>query len=292
MRLTLGDISVYYDVSGPGLVADGSHMAERPTVVTVHGGPGIDHVSMRTILADLTDHLQLVYYDQRGHGRTDHAGPETWNLRTWATDLKLLCDALGLVKPIVLGISFGGFVAAAYAGLFPEHPGGVILANTTGGRLDVGASIETFRRLGGDEVAEVARRDFDELTEESAAEFDRVCLPLFSWRPGFAEELAASMGQSTMTVDVNLHFNRAQQAGVELDPWSLFDRVTCPVLVLAGSDDPICTIDVVEDMVDALSATDVRLLRVEGARHAVFRDAPTETVTAVREFAAQVAARR
>jgi pimeloyl-ACP methyl ester carboxylesterase len=34
----------------------------------------------------------------------------------------------------VLGSSFGGFVALAYAGLFPAHPGGIILANTTGGR--------------------------------------------------------------------------------------------------------------------------------------------------------------
>jgi pimeloyl-ACP methyl ester carboxylesterase len=53
-------------------------------------------------------------------------------MRTWADDLRRLCDALGLDKPLVLGSSFGGNVALAYAGLFPDHPGGVILASTTG----------------------------------------------------------------------------------------------------------------------------------------------------------------
>ena len=32
------------------------------------------------------------------------------------------CDALGIVKPIVCGLSFGGFVAQAYATQYPEHP--------------------------------------------------------------------------------------------------------------------------------------------------------------------------
>jgi hypothetical protein len=41
--------------------------------------------------------------------------------------------------------------------------------------------VEIFRRLGGDEVA---ARDFAELTEESADEFNRVCHPLYSSKPG------------------------------------------------------------------------------------------------------------
>jgi pimeloyl-ACP methyl ester carboxylesterase len=82
----------------------------------------------------------------------------------------------------------GGFVALTYAALFPDHPGGIILANTTGGQLDHQASIEIFRRLGGYEAAHIAARDFAELTEESGKEFLRVCFPLFSSKPGFAEE--------------------------------------------------------------------------------------------------------
>lgn len=291
MRIALRDVRLYVDVSGPALVPEMQEMRERPTIVTVHGGPGLDHSVMKVGVADLADHAQLIYYDQRGHGRSDHDDESAWNLTTWATDLRDLCDALGLTRPIVLGSSFGGFVAAAYAGLFPDHPGGVILANTTGGRLDQETSIETFRRIGGDEAADVMAWDAEELSEESGAAFERVCLPLFSARPGFPEELAESMARSIVTTDVNLHFNRALKSGDELDPWSLFDRVTCPVLVLAGTDDPVCTMNVVEDMVSALSAANVRHIPLQGARHMIFRDAPKETVGAVLAFAREVARR-
>ena len=50
---------------------------------------------------------------------------------------------------MVLGSSFGGHVALTYAGLFPDHPGGVILANTSGGGSDQQRVIEAFGRLGG-----------------------------------------------------------------------------------------------------------------------------------------------
>lgn len=286
--MTLPDIELFYDVSGPALVADGDRMRERPVVVGVHGGPGLDHSIMKSALGPLTEHAQVVFYDQRGHGRSDHGVPGDWNLRTWATDLRDFCDALGLVRPIVLGESFGGFVAATYAGMFPRHPGGVILANTTGGRLDPDTSVEVFRRLGGDEPAEVARRDFDQLDAETGAAFERVCLPLFSARPGFAEEVASGVARALRTEDVNLHFNRALAGGEEPDPWLGLGAITCPVLVLAGTDDPVCTIDVVEGMVAALGSDDVTFVRLEGARHAIFRDAPEECVRAVLDFAHRI----
>jgi pimeloyl-ACP methyl ester carboxylesterase len=124
MRISLGDVTLWFDVSGPSVAPQGDTAIERPTLVAVHGGPGLDHINLRAELAPLAKHVQVLYYDQRGHGRSDHCTSEFWNLRTWAYDLRRLCDALGLVKPVVLGSSFGGHVALTYAGLFPGHPGG------------------------------------------------------------------------------------------------------------------------------------------------------------------------
>lgn len=44
--------------------------------------------------------------------------------------MKGLCDALGVVKPIGCGLSFGGFVAQSYATRYPENPGTLILLST------------------------------------------------------------------------------------------------------------------------------------------------------------------
>ncbi len=167
-------------------------------------------------------------------------------MRTWADDLRRLCDALGLDKPVVLGSSFGGDVVLSYAGLFPDHPGGVILANTTGGRSDPQRVIEAFGRLGGPEAAAVARRTYADETADSQAEFNRVCYPLYSATPGWAGESRQFLARMIKNMDVSLHY--ASQLASGFDPWSVTGAVRCPVLVLAGEDDPVCPLPVVEEL--------------------------------------------
>jgi len=282
MRIDLGDVRLWFDVSGPSVLPAGGTTVDRPSIVAVHGGPGVDHINMKASLAPLAGHLQVVYYDQRGHGRSDHSTAAHWNLRTWADDLRRLCDALSLHKPVVLGRSFGGFVVLTYAALFPEHPGGIVLANTTGGRVDYRASIETYHRLGGDQAAAAAERDFTEKTEQSAAEFDRVCLPLHSARPGYPGLSRQERARSITTIDVNLHYWRHEAP--RFDPWTLLSAVTCPVLILAGEDDPICPLPVVEELARRLPAGTTRLIRLPQARHAIFRDRPDLAFPAIEDF--------
>ena len=47
MRISLGDVSLWFDVSGPSVVPQGDTTAERPVLVAVHGGPGLDHMTRR-----------------------------------------------------------------------------------------------------------------------------------------------------------------------------------------------------------------------------------------------------
>jgi pimeloyl-ACP methyl ester carboxylesterase len=286
--IDLGDVRLWFDPSGPSLIPEGDGVTERPSLVAVHGGPGTDHINLKAALAPIVERVQIIFYDQRGHGRSDRSTADCWNLPTWANDLRRLCDALGLAKPVVLGSSFGGFVTLAYAGLFPDHPGGIILANTTGGRADHALSVEVFRRLGGDEAATVAECDFAELTEQSADEFDRVCHPLFSSKPGFAEELRRQHARSIRTMEVNLHYFRTEAP--RNDPWSVLSQVKCPVLVLAGEDDPICPIQLVEELAGRLPAGTTRLVRLPGACHAIFRDRPDLAFPAVEEFLREITA--
>lgn len=288
MRVSVGDVRLWFDVSGPSVVPDGAAVIERPTLVAVHGGPGADHVNLKDTLEPLADHFQILFYDQRGHGRSDHSTSEFWNQRTWATDLKSLCDAVGLRRPVVLGSSFGGRVALTYAGLFPGHARGIILANASGGGADNQLSIEIFRRLGGAEAAAAAERDFAENSAESRAEFRRVCGPLYSSKPWSAEELQQQRDRSIQTPDVNLHFFRDEAP--RFSPWSLLDRVTSPVLLLAGEDDPVCPLAVVEELARRLPADTTNLVRLPGARHAVFRDRPDLAFPAIKEFIRQITA--
>ena len=209
MRVSLGDVSLWFDVSGPSVIPQGDTTVERPVLVAVHGGPGLDHMTVKPALEPLAGDFQVLYFDLRGHGRSDRGSAESWNMRTWADDLRRLCDALGLRKPVTLGSSFGGDVALTYAALFPDHPGGVILANTTGGHQDSQRVTEAFGRLGGPEAAALIQRIYADLAGDYQAEFNR------------------------RNPDVASHYNSHEAPS--FDPWSLTGAVRCPILVLAPS---------------------------------------------------------
>jgi pimeloyl-ACP methyl ester carboxylesterase len=282
VRISLGDVSLWFDVSGPSVIPQGDTTVERPVLVAVHGGPGLDHMTVKSALGPLADDLQVLYFDLRGHGRSDRSSAESWNMRTWADDLRRLCDALGLRKPVVLGSSFGGDVALTYAALFPDHPGGVILANTTGGHRDEPRVIEAFGRLGGPEAAAIIERIFAADAEDLQAEFNRVCYPLYSATRDWAGESRRFLARMIRNPDVASHYDASS-----FDPWSLIGAVRCPVLVLAGEDDPVCPLPVVEELASRLPAGTTGLVRLPGARHTIFRDRPDLAFPAVKAFVAQ-----
>jgi pimeloyl-ACP methyl ester carboxylesterase len=286
MRVSLGDVSLWFDVSGPSVVPQGDTTVERPVLVAVHGGPGLDHMTVKSALEPLAGDFQVLYFDLRGHGRSDRSSARSWNMRTWADDLRRLCDALGLHKPVILGSSFGGDVALTYAALFPDHPGGVILTNTTGGRRDQQRVIEAFGRVGGPEAAALIQRIYADLTGDYRAEFDRICYPLYSATPGWADESRRFLARIIRNPDVASHYNSKEAPS--FDPWSLIGAVRCPVLVLAGEDDPVCPLPVVEELVSQLPPDTTRVVRLPGARHIIFRDRPDLAFPAVKTFVAQI----
>jgi proline iminopeptidase len=90
-------------------------------------------------------------------------------------------------------------------------------------------------------------------------------------------------------MDVNMHYGREMESS---GLWSVLGDVRCPVLVLAGQDDPISPLPVVEELASRLPAQTTRLVRLPGARHTIFRDRPDLAFPAVRDFVFQVSGSR
>ena len=123
-------------------------MVERPSVLLLHGGPGMDHSFFKHgPTYDYTDVAQVIWYDHRGNGRSDRGSVEDWRLDVWADDVVRLCDALGVERPVVIGESFGGFVAQRYLARHPDHPGKVVLG-CTAPRFDLDLVVSAFARRG------------------------------------------------------------------------------------------------------------------------------------------------
>jgi proline iminopeptidase len=100
-------------------------------IVVLHGGPDFDHSYLVPELDELAGSSRLVYYDQRGRGRS--AGgvrPEDVTIDTEIDDLDQLRRRLRLGPISVLGHSWGGVLAMEYATRRGEHVSHLILMNT------------------------------------------------------------------------------------------------------------------------------------------------------------------
>jgi proline iminopeptidase len=279
MHVSIGDCRLFVDVEGAKLVPDGAAMREKPTLVLLHGGPGFDHSSYKPAFSRLADVAQIVYYDHRGNGRSEKSTPERWTLAQWADDVHALCEALGIEKPVVMGNSFGGMVAMAYAVRHPDHPGKLVLSSTSARhRLD--RVLAAFERLGGAEAREAARRYWTAPGAATLPDYARVCFPLYTRTPRDPDANARTVWR----FDVMFHFGGGEDQRFDLLPE--LGRVRCPTLVLGGEDDPICPIDDQADIAAALPPGLARFERFAGCGHGVFRDDPERAFALLREFLA------
>lgn len=273
-----GGVRLFVDVEGPGLVPDGAGMREKPTLICMHGGPGFDHSAFKPGFSVLADIAQIVYYDHRSHGRSDARPSSEWNLDTWADDVVRLCDALGINKPIVLGQSFGGFVAQRYIERHPEHAAKVILSSTSP-HMAMERKLAMFEKRGGPEAREAALRFWSDPTPEHWAAYWGACRHLYNTKPPLDPQAGS---RTLIREEILLHFVAGEKQALNLLPG--LARAQCPVLVMAGEDDPVCPLQDAQDMAAALPAQWSRLVSFPGVGHGAWRDDPEAAYAVLREF--------
>jgi proline iminopeptidase len=238
---------------------------------------------MRPYFDRFADTHQVVYIDHRGNGRSTGA-PETWNLDQWGDDVKAFCEALGIVKPIVFGNSFGGMVALAYAARHPEHPGKLILSSTAA-RLRLDVTNRLLGERGGEEARSIAERFWSVPDAALMDDYKRVCLPLYNPpNPEKAAPMAAAMRRAIFRADVTTHFILGEMRTMDLRAG--LERVTCPTLITAGDYDPVTPVECAREIFDALPAGVAQLEIVPGAGHGVHRDEPERAEAIYRSFLA------
>lgn len=88
--------------------------AGAPKLILLHGGPGADHCYMLPQMLQLGERHDLLFYDQRGGGRSksDARVPITW--RTHVEDLAAVVTEFGLEPLSILGYSWGAMLALLY----------------------------------------------------------------------------------------------------------------------------------------------------------------------------------
>jgi pimeloyl-ACP methyl ester carboxylesterase len=216
--IAAGDIRLHaLDWGGPDVA---------PPILLVHGLASNAHIW--DLLAPLLarEH-RVVALDQRGHGLSEK--PDDYDFANVVRDLAQAIGALGWVRPLVVGHSWGGNVVLQLAADEPALPGGIVLLDGGTGELAAAMSLdETLERLAPPRLAGMPRADFlERLRTRWAGDL---------WSQALED---AIMGNFAVDADDRIapHLSYENHLKVvralwEQRPTQLFARVGCPALIV------------------------------------------------------------
>jgi pimeloyl-ACP methyl ester carboxylesterase len=252
--------SIFYEDSG----------GDGPPVILAHGFL-MDHEMFAAQVDALAPQYRVITWDERGWGATEYDG-EPFSYWDSARDCLGLLDHLGIERAVVGGMSQGGFLSLRAALLAPDRVRALILLSTQAGTEDP-ALAEGYDQM---RDTWITAGPVPELTDVVAniiiADPDHNPAWIAKWeqRPkeGFAQPYATLMTRDDIT--------------------DRLGEITCPALVVHGTDDTAIPMDRAEALAAGLSGAGA-VVAVGGA-HAANMTNPEPVNAAIVEFLASLPA--
>jgi proline iminopeptidase len=289
------DIQLYHFSEGEGR-----------NVLIVHGGPGSPYTEPWPGLEPLADGYRFHYYDQRGCGKSTRpidtfSSPNyyenvttldrTLGLGAQIADIERIRQILGDEKLIIIGHSWGGFLASLYAAEFPEHVEALILVAPADALVmsqeEGGGLFEEVRKR----LPENMQGDFDAYLEDylnyknifvkSEADLVTLNAEFAKYYAAVAEIPAPEQGKPGGWMVHAMYFSM----GLRHDYRDALENVEAPILVIHGADD-LQTEEVSRVYADAFSNS--RFHVIEDATHFPFYEQPEEFSALVGEFLSEL----
>lgn len=283
-RFVVDGAELYYEMAGP---------EDAPAILALHGGPGIgDGRKPKRAFEPLAGEYRLVVPDHRGCGRS--AGVPPYTNERFARDVEALREHLGPAEVVLIGGSYGGFVALEYASRWPDRLAGIVLRDTA-------ASSEYDRRArerARERLPELRAADLDvpAITEveldrvmdgevRSEEEFRRV---FHGMAPLYAPDLESFDAAAARERIDDLRFRHETHNRVfsevfpEMDYTDRLPGIDVPALVTVGRHDWITPVEASEELAELL--TDARLEVFEDSGHDPHLDRREAYLRRVRAF--------
>jgi len=262
-------------------------------LVMIHGGPGMDMGYMVPDFAPLAEHHRLLFYDQRGGGRSQLLAddPAQYTIARHVADLEALRRHFGLERMTLVAHSFGPAIAASYAIAHPDRVARMILIGPVpprAGDMETRYAAAIDSRLTPDERASLGR-----LEVEMVRGADPVAACRAYWAIGVKPRVARDELARRITGDFCSVTPAAIRAGygvagphtqASLGDWDLragLAAVAAPTLVLHGEAEAI-PMDLVEEWPRALPHA--KLVKIPGASHFPYVERPDLVWPAIEEF--------
>jgi proline iminopeptidase len=267
----------------------------RPLVV-VHGGPDFNHRYLLPELDRLAERCRLVYYDQRGRGRSFAVGAAIEvTMQSEVDDLDCVRCRLGLDTVALLGHSWGALVAMEYALAFPEQVSHLIVMNAApASPYDAAILREHLRAARSAEQsitisALTSDPGYQAGDIKADAAYYRIHFATALQRPGLLEVLVARLRRDFTAegiVAARAIEQRLYEQTWDRDDYDLLTRlrqVRVPTLVIHGDADLI-PVELARHIAEAIP--DALLEVLDDCGHFAYLDQPERTEDAITGFLA------
>ena len=272
-RINVGDCELYCETEGKGL-----------PIVLINGGPGGTHHGFHPYFSRAAEFATVVYYDQRGCGQSDYKKGSGYTVDQAVDDLDKLREALKIDRWIVLGWSYGGFLAQCYIAKYPERVAGLVLVSAQEAmplKLNGTRQYDYLSREEQKRISEIQRNRtlaLDKLVYNTHLNGD--------WkRQGFyrpTEEQLARMARYEWKHDPEFRNSIGRQIG-NVDLTGAFEQCPIPVLIMEGKWDLTWNTDKPEKMQKSFPGS--KLVMFERASHGTFQDEPEIFFQVLKGFA-------
>lgn len=138
-------------------------IGEGEPIVFLHGGPGSEHRFFLPHMIPLSKEFQLVFYDQRGCGKSDLSENNQYSMKNEVENLEALRIKFGFEKMNLFGESWGSMLALLYATTYPERVNKILLTAAIGVTVK---GLERFSKELEKRLTEDDQRKLSELEEQ------------------------------------------------------------------------------------------------------------------------------
>jgi proline iminopeptidase len=279
MRIAVNGAELFFDVYGSSLAPRGNELVDKPVIVALHGGPGIDHSQFVPWLTPIADQAQLILVDHRGNGRSSRPPVETRTLATMADDLEAIRKALGLGRIVVFGMSFGGMLALAYATTYPDSVAGLIPCATAASNEALEKALDGMHDLSSPAQREALAR-LRNGTVQSPADLDRVFGALARFYEYDPAKTPAGGFKPIADIDMLNWFFARDRLTYDVRP--RLGKITAPTLVLTGRHDKIAPPFASEEILKGIPHAQQEMFEQSG--HRLMREENDKFLRTVRGF--------
>ena len=258
-------------------------------IIVLHGGPGLFHNYLVLGFEKLAEKYQIIFYDQRGCGKTDFPKDTTSiTIQNYVNDLEAIRKHLNIDKLNLAGHSWGAILAIDYAKQFPKHLKKLMLIAPAPANTDF--FDQMFKNMqskrSDDDIKEMVKimssKEFDDRNPEAVLSAIKIGDKVNLFDQTKIDELYSSMVFTPASANNMLLVNSIMEKNFfDYNITENIKIITCPTLIIIGDLDnvPFASAQLLQD-----NLKNARLEVIKSAAQYPFFEANKEFTTSINNF--------